>query len=236
MAKNTVLAVVIALVAGSALAVGTVHLWHPYLPSVRVSSTKGSPSMTDASLRDRLQGLDQLQTDRAAERIATDARRFPTEAVALWQSGEAPLAEQAERVLAILEELALVPLLETPVPKTPEQRLWQLTTLVEAEQAVRQRIIAKLNEALDDKRYLELPAPRPSERRPPRRRVCDQAYLLTRRVVHYGESLEQSLPQAEEFIHAPEEIKDRHIKAARSSMTWNHALTGQDVDPPNSDQ
>lgn len=79
-----------------------------------------------------------------------------------------------------------MPLLE-PNPALPEQRTTLIEQAVEAEVALRRKVIARIDALLDDRTPIPVPVSGPAEQRPPPRRVCDEAYLLMRQMVHFGE-------------------------------------------------
>ena len=123
-----------------------------------------------------------------------------------------------------------MPFLEAPSPASPEQRVFVVARVVEAELALRRKVIARIDKLLDDRAPVIHPTIGPMEQKIPPRRVCDEAYLLMRQMVHFGEPPVEAGVQAKLFINAPNDFKDAQIKRARASNVWNRAITGEDVD------
>ena len=85
-----------------------------------------------------------------------------------------------------LDELPIVPLLAAEGEFPPERQMWRMQSIVVRERELRERIEAELQRMLDDKRPVSIPVTggREEERRPPPRRVCDEAYMQLRLLVN----------------------------------------------------
>ena len=92
--------------------------------------------------------------------------------------------------------------------------------------------MARVDTLLDDQETLPRRLAGPIEQPPPKRRVCDQAYLLMRKIVHWGESLLDASVQENQFLNLPDDLKDARITEARVSGIWNRALSGHELEPP----
>jgi len=163
-----------------------------------------------------------------AEELLEEARISARTLVDLWHGPDEDLADRALRILVDLEELAVIPLAERAVEFEPTDRVEALQIAIEAEVALRQRVAAALEAMLDDLRPLP-PRPRlaPTEVRPPPRRVCDEAYLQMRRLVHYGEDELEAMVAGDAFLNLPEDQRDAAIARARRSETWNRLVLGE---------
>lgn len=125
-------------------------------------------------------------------------------------------------ILVRLGPDAIDALIEQDFTGDADERAFLLQVLVEAELALRARVIAKVEKLLDDREALsELPAHVQLEVRPPRRRVCDEAYVSMRRLVHPEEDQVGYHVESDAFLHLPEELKDTKIQEARTTHTWN---------------
>lgn len=63
---------------------------------------------------------------------------------------------------------------------------------------------------------------------PPRRRVCDEAYVAMRSLTHPEEDLVGFSVETEQFLHMPPELKDEHIERAKTSHEWNQSVPDPD--------
>ncbi len=130
--------------------------------------------------------------------------------------------ELGRRLLVGLNANALLGMLYSePVPDA-EGQSWLLRSAVEAELTVRARLVGRLKQALLDKTWIDEPPPLvQSEPKPPRRRVCDDAYLLLRQLVHPEEDQVGFSVDATTFLNMPPDLRDSTIERALQSHTWN---------------
>lgn len=185
---------------------------------------------TGPNLQEQLQHLAPDQIIELAPSLLTSARGIARSAVELYVKDDSEIGDKAQRLLGELDEVAIVPLIESERPVSTEKKSWMILQSVEAELALRRKIIAQLNKLLDDRELLPVHSRGPVEQPVPARRVCDHAYLLMRKIVHFGESQEEASVQENLFLNSPEDFKDLQIKKARQSTIWNRAITGQDIE------
>ena len=131
-------------------------------------------------------------------------------------------AELGRDLLLALDTSAIEACVERAFPADPNQRAWLMQRLVQAELDLRARVLAKVEALLDDRAWLaDPPSSVALEVRPPSRRVCDQAYVSLRQLVHPEEDQVGYQVESEAFLHMPADAKDRVIEKARNSRTWN---------------
>jgi len=132
------------------------------------------------------------------------------------------LGQAARFALIELGPAAVEGLLSTPDFSEPVHRSWYLERLLEAELQVRARVRARLIAALDDAAWLPDPRDGPyMESYPPRRRVCDEAYVAMRALTHPEEDQVGFDVESEQFLHMPVHLKDEAILRAKSTHVWN---------------
>jgi len=138
--------------------------------------------------------------------------------------GEVPeVASAAKYLLLQAGPAALEGLLDLPLPEAADERAWLVDRLLEFELQTRARVRGRIMQLLDDPRWLRDPREGPFlEVYPPRRRVCDHAYVAMRELTHPEEDYVGFKVQTEQFLHAPPELKDAAIREARGSHVWNH--------------
>ncbi|HEY2407229.1 MAG TPA: hypothetical protein VGI10_14565 [Polyangiaceae bacterium] len=188
-----------------------------------------------------IESLRSVQTSAQEEALAKqetdEARAVPRLAVSLWAKGEPELAANAFAFLSEIGDLAIVPVLEGPLRDDPKSTVQALNLLADAELGLRQKVIARVNQLLDDKRPVP-PRPRigpkPDEPDHPRR-VCDEAYVAMRHIVHFGESQYGSVVEPSFFFAAPEAARDKAIAEARRSNNWRRAVNPADDSGENED-
>ncbi|WP_394823277.1 hypothetical protein [Pendulispora albinea] len=144
-------------------------------------------------------------------------------------AGDGAFAHNANMLLINLEDLAIVPLVESN-PTSPKARVDTVTQAVEAELVLRRKSIARRDKLLDDRTPVPIETCGHPEKEPPPRRVCGEAYVLMRQIVNFGKSGVDARVDARMFLHAPDDFEDAQIARARQSGIWNRALTGQDFE------
>jgi len=144
--------------------------------------------------------------------------------------GEAPeVASAAKFLLLQAGPAALEGLLELPLPEAPDERAWLVDRLLEFELQTRARVRGRIMQLLDDPRWLRDPREGPFlEVYPPRRRVCDHAYVAMRELTHPEEDHVGFKVETEQFLHCPPELKDAALREARHSHTWNQPAPAPD--------
>jgi hypothetical protein len=175
--------------------------------------------------RTALQGLGDEGTGLDLEALAEAMRKgveAPGQALGDCLDAGPGLGHAARVTLMELGPAAIEGLLRTEDYEAPDDRAWFLDRLLEAELQTRARVRARLLRALDDKAWLKDAQGGPlMESYPPRRRVCDQAYLAMRALTHPEEDQVGFGVESEQFLHMPVEIKDRVIEHARTAHQWN---------------
>ena len=180
--------------------------------------------MNRQQLEQRLAALEPTDRKKYAalvKEVETEARQSPRAAVQLWQLGDKTKSRQASRLLSDLEELAIVPLLEASSPTASDQRLWSLQVVVDEVVQLQQRVVNRLQETMLDRSSLPSPPSRtPMEETLPARRMCDEAYLMLRRLLVLSEDGLAQIMSAEAFLHLPDAEKDVVIGQLKESKVW----------------
>ena len=184
--------------------------------------------MASVTLRERLRQVDAgspAEMDALAKSVTEEARQETREAVKFWLSGGPELSQKAMSLLGRLDDLAIVPLAETSGLHDVRQDAWLLRTIGEVETELRSRVVARVARMLDDPRRIPLRSyPRPSPEKAPMRRICDEAFLLMRRLMDPSEGQEQYERYAGSFLGMPERERDQQIRKAKEARVWKHML------------
>jgi len=142
--------------------------------------------------------------------------------VEIWRGNDPELSARALGAMIELEESSVVPLLRSADQLPPEARVQALRVSVESELTLRRRVLKELEAMLDDRRPLpSRPQGAPTERAAPSLRVCDEAFLLIRQLVHFGEEELDSIADGDAFLELPDALRDETIAEARRTRTWN---------------
>jgi hypothetical protein len=186
----------------------------------------------DTSLTIAIESLnpnDDKKVDALVEAIRSKAWDQPGQIVEMAntrESDEQP-GQNARLVLLSMGDIVLTPLLDSLRMDDPDKLVWSLQTAVGFHRENEARIVKLLNQLLADKRQLPLPPQSPTtEERVPSRRVCDECYLMMRRLLAM-EDEESEMVNARIFLYSmTEEERDSEIARLLNTKTWI-ALTEQ---------
>ncbi|MGE5692794.1 MAG: hypothetical protein ACM3YF_03340 [Candidatus Zixiibacteriota bacterium] len=170
----------------------------------------------------KLEETQQAEIDSLAQQTISDAREPVRAAVKLLFGYDHKMSTKATLLLGGMEELAVIPLLEIPPPSDIRQLNWLMHTVVEAELDLRKRTVERFRKMLEDTTPIPIPpplSPIKEEEEPPPRRVCDEAYMLLRRLLNYTESEDVYYMNMRAFLDL--EDKERSTEIARWKKTGN---------------
>ncbi len=167
---------------------------------------------------------DRDQLDSLALAIRERALKDTRKVVELLHSPVEEDVKKASAVLRGIGDVAMTPLVESLKADSPEQLVWELQKVVEIQLVNRARIVDWLNKMLDDKRPVK-PAELPPyvEERPLPRRVCDEAYLIMRRLFALEDD-EAEMLNADAFLEMTDEDRDGEIGRARRTGKWTSLI------------
>lgn len=174
----------------------------------------------------RISPKEQFQLDELAKDVVRDSRALPRAAVAHLTDPNQNLADNSLSLLIGIEDVATVPLLEAPEPAEAYDRVARMTIVVDSHLEVRNTIVERLKKMLDDKRPMNYQKMPRVEETPPPSRVCDEAYVLLRRLLNTAEDKETQIANTRLFLRLPEARKDIEIRKAQNSRTWTNLAGG----------
>jgi len=137
-----------------------------------------------------------------------------------WASDDAALADNAYGFLQGVEDLAIVPAIEQPLPKDPKSAAQALWLLGEGEPELRRKILLRVNALLDDARELPVEPKQVGSAH----RVCDEAYVSLRRLVVFPEPELKQPFVTKSFFASSFAARSALIERARRSPTWQRIL------------
>jgi len=172
------------------------------------------------------ESLDSFEAERSlAENEIAHSRQMARLATKIWAKGDKDLAAAAFSFLLQVEDIALVPVLEGPVRDEPRAVSQVMRLLTTVESSLRRRIVERIDPWLDDKRPVaQPPKVLPIEGTVRERRVCDEAYVAMRRLVHFGESELAQMVDEDQLYDLDESQRDAAIARARASNTWQRVV------------
>jgi hypothetical protein len=161
------------------------------------------------------EGLENLATV-----ITQESMKAPREVVTLLHTDNKVDFRKAAVVLLGLGDLALTPLMESLNPKSPEGYVWDMESIINIQIENRMKIAKVLDKMLLDKRSIKLPElPHEEEAFIPRR-VCDEAYLMLRRLLSFEDDEDEMFLNADTFLNMTENERDVEITRFKKSKRW----------------
>ena len=198
--------------------------------------SKGSERM-DSSLRGEIESMnpdDNRKLDSLVGEIRKRAMDQPGQLVSMVkeQNLDDQMLANARLVLLQLGDVAMPSLLDSLDSNDPDALVWNVQTVVGFHRENQARIVKRLQTLIGDKRKLT-----PKERGPfteekiPERRVCDEAYLLMRRLLAM-EDEESNMVNARIFLYGmTEPERDREIVRLLKSKSWTSLSEQADAMP-----
>ncbi len=180
--------------------------------------------MTDQSVVPAVRALgteDEKGFSRIALAIAAPCRRDVSQLVSMLRSDKQQDSQKAAAVLQSLGSVAYPTLLESLDRSKPEDYVWEIQLLADIEADSRGRLLRELEAVLADKRDVKQPDLGPGvEEKPIPRRVCDEAYLLLRRMLIAGESEDAQYLGERAFLNREDKEKDQEIQRYKQTRKW----------------
>ncbi len=165
---------------------------------------------------DDVKALDSMTTS-----ILEKSYRDPREAVGLAHSEDEGIRATASALLLSLGNLALSPLLDSAAVDIPEDYVWDMQTAVRLHLESRGRIVTALEKMLTDTRPVAVGSPFSfKEESPVPRRVCDEAYLLLRKLLALEENEEDRMLNEQAFLEMEDKERNAEIKRFLKTKTW----------------
>ncbi len=185
--------------------------------------------MTQSELVEALRHISpnqQAELGTLSKNVVRDSRALPRAAAAHLSDPDANVASNSMSLLIDIEDVATVPLLEAPEPPEAYDRVARMTIVVDSQLEVRNRIVDRLKKMLGDKRPLNYKRMPRVEETPPESRVCDEAYVLLRRLLNTSEDQEKQAINTRLFLRLAEARRDIEIRKAENLETWSDFAGG----------
>ena len=157
-----------------------------------------------------------------ARSIAAKSDGDVRELIAVLHGKNEAEARKAAAVLLELRQLAFAALADSVKKDDPSQAVWDAQVLGDILLDSRGRLIAVLDAMFEDKRDHPMPEFKGLEEKHPPRRVCDEAYLLERRLLFSNEAEDQAHANARAFLALPPAERDKEIAKARATRTFKN--------------
>lgn len=146
------------------------------------------------------------------------------EVTKLLNDANPSIRNNAMHLLSDIDDLAIIPLLESLNSSEVFDKLWKIDRIVTAHLEVREKIVAQLDLMLTDKTPIKYETDRRAEEQPLPSRVCDEAYLLMRSLLNTKEG-ELDAPYIHHaFLALSDKEKDAEIIKAKKSRAWSNLL------------
>ena len=188
------------------------------------SSTNEEQKMENKNISSLLKEIkltDNKKMDSLSKDISEESRKDAVELVKILHSDKEEESQKAAMVLMSIGDLAFNPLLESLDTKNEDNFVWETDVLVSVILNNRNKMTSVLNSMLLDKRKLNDPEPQAlMEEQPVPRRVCDEGYLMLRRLTAFKETEEELMINEKLFLNMTDDQKDKEIERIKSSKEW----------------
>lgn len=185
---------------------------------------KGEKKMEEKNIASQLREIKILETnklDSISKEIILNSRKDANELVNILHSGKEEESKKASMVLMSIGDLAITPMLEYIDTKDPDNYTWEVDLILSLYLGNRNKISIILNSMFLDKRQLKGPDLKGVvEEKPIPRRVCDEAYLMFRRLTAFKENEEELMMNESMFLDMTDDQRDKEIERLKSSKEW----------------
>lgn len=192
---------------------------------------KGDKLMTSHELIEVLRQLDTNQesaVDELAKAFKEHAQAPVRIAVAMLNDRDPKMSERAAALITNVGDLAILPILESQEPTEAADKVWNMDVVITAHLAVRGQVVQRLNSMMSDKKKIPWGKLGPGEGVPAPSRICDEAYLMMRRLLNTNEDRVQFAHERKAFLALSDVEKDNEIQKAKKSNGWTNLLEGVD--------
>ncbi|HRN25156.1 MAG: hypothetical protein IT276_02700 [Ignavibacteriaceae bacterium] len=187
-------------------------------------NTNGENKMESTTIASSLKKVDvndYKKLDSLSEEIILRSRKDGRELVNILHSSDAIERKKAANLILALGDLAVIPMLDSLDTENPENYAWEMDAIVTSYLEDRNKIVNKINSMLSDKRLMKTPELMGvSEEQPIPRRVCDEAYLLLRKILAFKDDEEELMTNERLFLGMSDGEKDEEISRLKSSKEW----------------
>lgn len=184
----------------------------------------GEKKMEEKNIASQLKDINIMETnklDAISKDIEIESRKDAIELVKILHLGKDEEAKKAAMILMSIGDLSITPMLESIDTNNADNYAWEMDIVLSRHLQNRNKISIILNSMFLDKRLLKGPDLKgPVEEKPLPRRVCDEAYLMLRRLTAYKENDEDMIINERMFLNMSDIDKDKEIQRLKSSKEW----------------
>lgn len=163
---------------------------------------------------------DEAQIDSLAKLIRDRSLKDVLKIVGMLRGEDEETADRAGYVLTELGNLPLHPLLDSPDTEEPENAIWEMKQILAIHLEDRSRVVARLDELLLDKSPLPSPFPLGEvEEEPVERRVCDEAYLMMRKLLAFEDEASTGANE-DVYLDMSDDERDKEIERLKNTREW----------------
>jgi hypothetical protein len=165
--------------------------------------------------------MENTKLDSLGEEIKTKARNDTYELIKILHSGNKDNSQKASMVLMSLGDLLISPMISSLDTDDADNYSWEMDVILSAHLENRNKICRILNSMLLDKRQLTGPELEGAvEEKPVPKRVCDEAFLMLRRLIAYNENEEELMSNERIYLDMTNDERDKEIDRFKSSNEW----------------
>ena len=180
--------------------------------------------MSEKSIVSRLREIKVMENDKLdslSKDIIDKSREDANELVNILHAGKDEESKKASIVLMSIGDLSITPLIESIDSNNADNYAWEMDIILSQHIQTRNKITLILNSMFLDKRQLKGPEFKGVvEEKPIPRRVCDEAYLMLRKLLAHQEDEEVLMANERMFLNMSNEEKDKEINRLKSSKEW----------------
>jgi len=187
-------------------------------------SNNSEGKMDNENISSRLRQIKPLEIeklDSLSNEIVINSREDSKQLVKILHSENKDEVKKASMVLQSMGDLAITPLMDSLDRNNPDNYAWEMDIILSLQLKNRTKIIKEINSMLLDTRTLKGPDLKGVvEEKPVQRRICDQAYLMLRKLLALQEDEESLMTNERLFLDMMVKQRDEEIQRLKTSGEW----------------
>jgi hypothetical protein len=174
-----------------------------------------------ASRLNEIKIMENQKLDSLSEEIKIRSRKDANDLVKILHSGKDEEVKKASMVLMSIGDLSITPLIDSLNSDNADNYVFETDIALSLHLQNRNKITGIINSMLLDKRLLKGPELKGVvEEKSVPKRVCDEAYLMLRKLLAHKEDEELLMTNERMFLNMSNGERDKEIDRLKSSGEW----------------
>lgn len=187
-------------------------------------NSKEDKNMEEKNIASRLKEIQITENDKLdnlSKEISASSRKDVFELIKILHGSNKEESQKASMILMSIGDLSISPIVDSVDTANPDNYVNEMDISLSLHLQNRSKMSKHINSMLLDKRELKGPQLKGVvEEKPPTRRVCDEAYLMLRKLFAFKEDEESLMTNERLFLSLSNKERDEEIDRIKSTEEW----------------